>query len=439
MPANIKYGNTHGVCEDSQGRIYVHHTVNDASESHDSMVVFDAKGKFVKSWGKEFQGGAHGLHIRKEGSQEFLYLCDTKRAIVVKTTLEGEEVFTLGYPKESEFYKVDKDGKPLTKYSPTNLAIAPNGDIYVGDGYGSSYINQYNSKGEFIRTFGGKGKEPGQLDCPHGITVDLRGPSPLLLVADRANARLQYFTLEGKHVSFVGGTNLPCHFSERHGEFVIPDLGARVTLMDRENQVITHLGDDSAAKTWQDLRKQTRDHFIARQVRLSARRLLRSRGQHLRGRVGRGGARQQAAQSRLKIADIKTVVVNAQMRNWVFVKVETDTPGLEGWGEASMEWKTRAVAAAVDDLKPFILGDDPTRIEHLYQKLYRQPFFRPGVIGLSAISGIEQACWDILGKHLGVPVYKLLGGAVRDKVRMYTHLGGGEMSAVYESFDAASA
>jgi galactonate dehydratase len=139
----------------------------------------------------------------------------------------------------------------------------------------------------------------------------------------------------------------------------------------------------------------------------------------------------------LKITDIKTVVVNAQMRNWVFVKVETDTPGLNGWGEASLEWKTRAVAAAVEDLKPFILGDDPTRIEHIYQKLYRQPFFRPGVIGLSAISGIEQACWDILGKQLGVPVYKLLGGAVRDKVRMYTHLGGGEMSAVYESFDAS--
>jgi galactonate dehydratase len=139
----------------------------------------------------------------------------------------------------------------------------------------------------------------------------------------------------------------------------------------------------------------------------------------------------------LKITDIKTVVVNARMRNWVFVKVETDTAGLDGWGEASLEWKTRAVAGAVEDLKPFILGDDPTRIEHLYQKLYRQPFFRPGIIGQSAISGIEQACWDILGKSLGVPVYKLLGGAVRDRVRMYTHLGGGEMSAVYESFDPA--
>jgi len=261
LPSRIQYGNTHGVCEDTQHHIYVHHTVNDASESHDSMVVFDEKGKFVKSWGKEFQGGAHGLHIRKEGSQEFLYLCDIKRGIVVKTTLEGEEVFTLGYPKESEFYKLDGEGKPLTKYSPTNLAIAPNGDIYVGDGYGSSYINQYNTKGEFIRTFGGKGKEPGQLDCPHGITVDLRGPAPLLLVADRANNRLQYFTLDGKHLSFVSGTHLPCHFSERHGEMVIPDLGARVTLMDRQNKVITHLGDDSAANTWMELRKQTRDHF----------------------------------------------------------------------------------------------------------------------------------------------------------------------------------
>jgi galactonate dehydratase len=137
----------------------------------------------------------------------------------------------------------------------------------------------------------------------------------------------------------------------------------------------------------------------------------------------------------MKITKIKSLVVNAQMRNWIFVKVETDQDGLWGWGEGSMEWKTRAVIGCVDDLAPFILGQDPTRIEHLYQKMYRQPFFRPGAIGLSAISAIEQACWDIFGKSVGLPVYKLLGGAVRDKVRMYTHLGGGEMKAVYETFD----
>jgi len=135
----------------------------------------------------------------------------------------------------------------------------------------------------------------------------------------------------------------------------------------------------------------------------------------------------------MKITSVKTFVVNAEMRNWVFIKLETDEDGLYGWGEASLEWKTRSVVGAVLDFEPMILGEDPSRIEYLYQKMYRQSFWRLGVIGMSAISGIEQACWDILGKSLGQPVYKLLGGAVRDRVRMYTHLGGGEMRAVYES------
>lgn len=139
----------------------------------------------------------------------------------------------------------------------------------------------------------------------------------------------------------------------------------------------------------------------------------------------------------MKITALKTLVVNAEMRNWVFVKVETDSPGLFGWGEASLEWKTRSVVGAVEDLAALAVGEDPTRIEHLYQKLYRQSFWRMGVIGMSAVSGIEQACWDILGKFLGLPVYKLLGGAVRDRVRMYTHLGGGDMRSVYETFDPA--
>lgn len=140
----------------------------------------------------------------------------------------------------------------------------------------------------------------------------------------------------------------------------------------------------------------------------------------------------------MKITAVKTVVVNAEMRNWIFVKVETSEPGLMGWGEASLEWKTRSVVGAVEDLAPMVIGEDPRRIEHLYQKMYRQSFWRTGVIGLSALSGIEQALWDIKGKHLGVPVYELLGGRVRDKVRMYTHLGGGDMRAVYESFEAQS-
>lgn len=132
----------------------------------------------------------------------------------------------------------------------------------------------------------------------------------------------------------------------------------------------------------------------------------------------------------MKITAVKTVVVNARMRNWVFVKVETDE-GLVGWGEASLEWKTRGVVGCVEDLAPMIIGQDPRRIEHLYQIMYRHSFFRMGVVGMSAVSGIEQACWDIWGKSLNVPVYQLLGGAVRDTIRVYDHLGGGEMTKIY--------
>jgi hypothetical protein len=258
VPKSIQYGNTHGVCVDSQGHVYIHHTVHSGSPSDDTIVVFDHKGRFVRSWGAEFKGGAHGLHIRKEGKSEYLYFCDTQRALVKKQTLQGEEVLSLGYPKESaEYAGGDK------KYSPTNLAIAPNGDIYVADGYGSSYINQYSSKGGYIRTFGGKGKEAGQLDCPHGITLETRGAEPRLLVADRANHRLQYFSLDGKHVAFAGqgGVNLPCYFDQRDGNLLVPDLAARVTLLDRNNQVLAQLGEDPS-NTWGELRKQPRDHFI---------------------------------------------------------------------------------------------------------------------------------------------------------------------------------
>ena len=139
----------------------------------------------------------------------------------------------------------------------------------------------------------------------------------------------------------------------------------------------------------------------------------------------------------MKITGIRTVVVNAEMRNWVFVRVDTDVAGLYGWGEATLEWKTRAVVGAVEDLIPLLIGRDPRDIEQAVRVMRKQSFWRLGAIGMSAVSGIEIALWDILGKHLGVPVWRLLGGKVRDKVRVYTHLGLGDMRAVYETTDAA--
>jgi len=132
---------------------------------------------------------------------------------------------------------------------------------------------------------------------------------------------------------------------------------------------------------------------------------------------------QEDEEKTMKITAIKPVLADGGHRIFIFVKVETDQPGLVGWGEASLEGKPRAVAGCVEDMEPMILGQDPRRVEHCWQILYRSGFWRLGVIGLSALSGIDQALWDIKGKELGRPVYELLGGAVRDKVRMYTHFG----------------
>jgi galactonate dehydratase len=135
----------------------------------------------------------------------------------------------------------------------------------------------------------------------------------------------------------------------------------------------------------------------------------------------------------MKITRISTVVVNARMRNWVFVKVETDQAGLIGWGEASLEWKTRAVVGAVQDIAELLIGEDPRRIEHIWQIMYRQQFFKGGVVIMTAISGIDQALHDIKAKNFGVPLYELIGGRVRDTIRMYDHLGGGTTEAVYNA------
>jgi len=135
----------------------------------------------------------------------------------------------------------------------------------------------------------------------------------------------------------------------------------------------------------------------------------------------------------VRIAGVKSFVCNAAMRNWVFVRVETDVPGLVGWGEATLEWKTRSIVGAIDDIAQLVVGRDPRDIEQCFQIMTRHGFWRMGVIGMSAISGIEMALWDILGKSLDVPVWRLLGGKVRDYVRTYTHLGMGDMGSVYET------
>ncbi len=104
------------------------------------------------------------------------------------------------------------------------------------------------------------------------------------------------------------------------------------------------------------------------------------------------------------------------------VKITTDT-GLVGWGETTLEGKPKSTTAAVDEMAEYLIGKDPLRIEHHWQHLYRSAFFRGGAVVLSALSGIDQALWDLQGKFYGVPAYQLLGGAVRDRIRVYAHWG----------------
>ena len=136
----------------------------------------------------------------------------------------------------------------------------------------------------------------------------------------------------------------------------------------------------------------------------------------------------------MKIVRIDTHVCHARMRNWIFVKVVTDQPGLWGWGEATLEWHTRAVVGAIEDLAQLVVGEDPTRVEHLWQMMHRQHFWHgTGIVRATAISGIDLALWDIVGKVHGVPCHKLWGGPVRDHVRTYCHLGGGRMEDFYDT------
>ena len=242
-PADKPWGDTHMVQEVDDGSIYICHN------GPDSVHVYDADGKFITAWGGEMKGHAHGMDLRKENGEEFLYFAPTGLHKVIKTNLKGEKVFELGYPKDAKNAKGEPCYVDEKKYVPTFIAFAPgdNGDFYVTDGYGSFYVHRYYIKGEYISTFGGPGKGDGELNCPHGIWCDTRdAANPTILVADRANVRLQWFTLDGKYIKQVGhDLRHPCHFDQQAGDILIPDLHGRVTVFDKENDLIVQLCDNS--------------------------------------------------------------------------------------------------------------------------------------------------------------------------------------------------
>lgn len=236
LPEGVKYEKTHGcVAVDSKGRVYMN------SDSDHAVLIWDADGKFVKSWDKGFKGGTHGMTIVKEGDQEVMYLAHLGRHEVVKTTLDGDVLLALPFPDKAGVY-TDKN-----QYRPTAIGVAPNGDVYAADGYGRHWIHQYNAKGEYLKSWGAAPAEPWKLNNPHGIYVDTRKDPPVVVVADRGNSRLLMFSLDAKFLGVVTEElRLPCHtHAGPAGELVVPDLNGRVTILDKNNKLILHLGENS--------------------------------------------------------------------------------------------------------------------------------------------------------------------------------------------------
>src|SRR5438874_1801936 len=161
LPKDYEWQTTHNVTIDSQGLVYITH--QGIGKQMDTVLVFDPKGKFVRSFGREWHGGGHGIEVRKEGSDEFLYLSNTwtPNLKLVKTTLKGETVWQKGRPEAKEYEPrpdpTDANKPVLPPYNPTNVCFAPDGGFFVGDGYGSNYMLKFDKDAKLVKVFGGTG------------------------------------------------------------------------------------------------------------------------------------------------------------------------------------------------------------------------------------------------------------------------------------------
>jgi len=253
LPDTYAWQTTHNVAIDRDGLVYIIHEGRENLKDHPSIFVFDPNGKFIRAFGNQFQGGGHGLEVITEGKEQFLYVTAYQQVKnFAKLTLKGERVWEKRAPMASGVYAANEDTKPEKRWGrdafmPTNYAFLPDGGFFLADGYGSWRIHRYDKNGNWKFMFGEPGKGDGQFDTPHGIFYDNRpGREPSVLVADRANKRLQWFTLEGKHLKTLDGFILPANIDAYGDVLLVPDLSARVTLLDKNNNVIVHLGEDPA-------------------------------------------------------------------------------------------------------------------------------------------------------------------------------------------------
>ncbi len=253
LPAGMKYGHGCGIAVDSKDRIFV----TSRSESP-CVAVFDPSGKIVETWSNDFvekvgmQPGqvaatAHCLYISKEGPDEFIYFTENaakelgKR--VYKTDMTGRILYTIG--------NVPTDDATHQKFdwtNPTDVAVARNGDIYTVDGYGSQKVSRFDKNWKHIKTFGTKGTGNDQFNTCHGVWINTLKGNEEVYIADRANGRVQAYDLELTYLRTIKpeGLRNPCCFYQHAGHLYIPDLGAQVLILDKDDKLVTTLGDGNA-------------------------------------------------------------------------------------------------------------------------------------------------------------------------------------------------
>lgn len=232
-------GNTHGcLVLDREGRLLAN------TDTEQAVLIYSADGKLLGSWGKQFRGGLHGMCLRTEGDQQFLYLAHTGRHEALKATLDGKVLWTIAWPQGSGIYASEEE------YKPTAIAVAPDGRIFVADGYGKSWVHLYDKDRQYLKSIGGPGDKQGQFHTPHGMWLDTRGKEPLLLVCDRENHRLQWFDLDGRFVRMMDqDLRRPCNVCPLpDGGLAVADLAGRVSILDKDDKVVAQLGDNPDEK-----------------------------------------------------------------------------------------------------------------------------------------------------------------------------------------------
>lgn len=251
LPSSFHWQTTHNVAVDHENNLYVIHEGKEGLAEHPSIFVFDENGRHIRSFGSQFQGGGHGIDIRIEEGTPYLYVAAYQQVkAIAKLTLKGEVVWTKHAPTASGHYAEDEASNPKKiwgrdRFMPTNFAFLPNHDFLVADGYGSYFIHRYSSDGDWISSFGGPGSGNGTFSLPHGIWIDNRdSTAPRIVVADRAHNALQVFDLEGKYIQTATQFGLPANLDTYQDLMLVPELVARLSIIDRNYKTIVTLGDD---------------------------------------------------------------------------------------------------------------------------------------------------------------------------------------------------